>query len=626
MSSALKRIAATYGDPYGNDITAVKIPTTGFAAIGPVGGSLPSNADLADPGFTLPEDYAYLGLFTQDGGPAEGNEAGDMLAFFQIGYELPSGDDDITETLKLAEDNEAVRRLVYGDDATVDGVVYAKAGAVPVGSFPYLRVTRYRNGTEMRRAGMVHVQSIEPEQETRGEVRAFAVTFAFDVRQVAADREAYLRDAYVDLNAPTPAPPMPIVATPDAVTVVGDSSTLQQLSTLTVDGVPWEPAEAPVLTVNGTTCPMETEPGIRVWYWPAVPDDLGPDDKLVQFAMQDSEPGVLSAIVDEGIEAVLTVVVADAAGTYEPATVTVTVERLQLVPSVETLTLPAHESGNLAITVNDETFREFRYAVNGTQAPEQLNWSYPDSSDPALTFQRSVYGSPLGVTGGKPGTYTLEFSDPFGRYSPCTVTVVVTPAPLVVVPGTKTLAPGAWLKLAVTLDGEPVPGSALTATVDPAGAVTFGLDISDPTITAPDNGDGTATVTLEYVDADNVRHTGSIEIEVDPSLPNIGFLQPIADPQQLIIGDPSAGRWQATFTDPQGAGTLATGTVTARENPLGYVALETWQLSPDYPMWLGAVTALSPGSTTVRFVCDDGIDGGAVYSTVPLHFECIAAQ
>ena len=160
---------------------------------------------------------------------------------------------------------------------------------------------------------------------------------------------------------PEPAPPMPIVATPDAVTVVGDSSTLQQLSTLTVDGVPWEPVDAPVLTVNGTTCQMETEPGIRVWYWPAVPDDLGPDDKLVQFAMQDAEPGVLSAIVDEGIEAVLTVVVADAAGAYEPATVTVTVTapappRLIFEPQEMTKTL-GDDSGRVTLMLDGEPYR-----------------------------------------------------------------------------------------------------------------------------------------------------------------------------------------------------------------------------------------------------------------------------
>ena len=165
-------------DSQGNNLADVKVPVTGFAAIGPAGSTLINAATLADPDFVLPSEYDYLGLFTQDGGPSEENEAGDAIEFFQMGYSLPSGDDSVKETLTLAEDNEAVRRLVYGDEPIDD--VYVKQGAVPVGSFPYLRVTRYKNGTELRRHGIVHVEAIEPEQETRGEVRAFAVTFAFE--------------------------------------------------------------------------------------------------------------------------------------------------------------------------------------------------------------------------------------------------------------------------------------------------------------------------------------------------------------------------------------------------------------------------------------------------------------
>ena len=164
-------------DTQGNDLESVKVPITGFAAIGPKGGTSMTKAQLEAASLSLPSGYEYLGLFTTDGGPAEASEAEDPLEFFQIGYTLPGDDGKLTETLVLAEDNDAVRTLRYGDTGT--GSSYVMKSAVPEGRYPYLRVTRYRNGTEMRRAGLVTVTSIEPVQETRGEIRAVSVTFSF---------------------------------------------------------------------------------------------------------------------------------------------------------------------------------------------------------------------------------------------------------------------------------------------------------------------------------------------------------------------------------------------------------------------------------------------------------------
>ena len=198
-------------DTQGNDLGAVKVPTTGFAAIGPVGSALIDPEQLKAENLGLPTGFEYLGLFTQDGGPSEENEAGDPLEFFQMGYTLPSGDDTISETLVLAEDNAAVRRLVYGSEGA-DGV-YAKTGAVPAGSFSYLRVTRYKNGTEMRRNGIVHVSTIEPEQETRGEVRSVSVTFTFEYQTFLGvyDEDGheiggFFNDVFIDRDEPEPEP------------------------------------------------------------------------------------------------------------------------------------------------------------------------------------------------------------------------------------------------------------------------------------------------------------------------------------------------------------------------------------------------------------------------------------
>ena len=228
-------------DAKGNDLGAVKVPTTGFAAIGPVGSALIDPERLKAENLGLPAGFEYLGLFTQDGGPSEENEAGDPLEFFQMGYRLPSGDDTISETLVLAEDNDAVRRLVYGS-AGVDGV-YPKTSAIPVGSFSYLRVTRYKNGTEMRRNGIVHVSAIEPEQETRGEVRSVSVTFTFeyqtDLGVVDADGNPIggsFNDVFIDRDEPYPGPGPEPVPTERVYFVCGEDAGFAPLEITRVAG------------------------------------------------------------------------------------------------------------------------------------------------------------------------------------------------------------------------------------------------------------------------------------------------------------------------------------------------------------------------------------------------------
>lgn len=390
MSSALRRIAAAYGDPYGLDLTKVKIPQTGFAAIGPIGGAMPTDLELKNPSWTLPEGWGFLGLFTQDGGPEETTEAGDAIKFFQLGYELPSGDDDMAEALTLAEDNAAVRRLVYGPNATDDQILYRKAGAVPVGSFPYLRVTRYSNGTEMRRAGLVHVTAIETERETRGEIRAHTITFAFEFQTDLGPEGAWWRDAFIDQD--TPEPPAP---------------------------------------------------------------------------------------------------------------------------------------------------------------PE--------------------------------------------------------PDPLDVTPGEKTIGPGGLLKLAVSLNGEPIPAAALGSLVVPSNVASFETILGDPYIRAAADGDGPATVTLTYTDGEGETHTGTVEILVAADIPALIF---DGTPPNLWPDVEGRNAWSTgIFLDLETPMQVSGGHLDWEETTPGIVSA----LATDAGGWSVDFAAETIGETAVVFSWDDGLEGGAVH-------------
>jgi len=168
-------------DAEGNDIGAVGVPITGFAAVQlptGTGDSTPTFVESAEGAATplsLPTGYVKVGLFTQDGGPQEGGDAGDPIEFFQQGYKL-AGDDQPTIAITLAEMNAIVRRLTTGEEPDENGMIVIK-GLTPDHVFPLFTATRYKNGWSRRRNGLARVSAVETSQETRGEVNGRATTF-----------------------------------------------------------------------------------------------------------------------------------------------------------------------------------------------------------------------------------------------------------------------------------------------------------------------------------------------------------------------------------------------------------------------------------------------------------------
>lgn len=168
-------------DAEGNDIGAVGVPITGFAAVQlpPTTGDftplfVDSEEGAATP-LTLPTGYVKVGLFTQDGGPQEGGDAGDAIEFFQQGYKAP-GDDQPNIVITLAEFSAIVRRLTTGQTPDENGMIVVK-GLTPDHTFPLFVATRFKNGWSRRRNGFARISAIEVSQETRGEVNGRAVTF-----------------------------------------------------------------------------------------------------------------------------------------------------------------------------------------------------------------------------------------------------------------------------------------------------------------------------------------------------------------------------------------------------------------------------------------------------------------
>lgn len=165
-------------DAAGNDLDAVGVPITGLAAFAPLLlANVIAKEDLGASPLVLPVAYKRLGLYKQDGGPAEARENGDPIEFFQIGYSL-AGDGKRAVTIGLAEQNATVQALIEGVEPDTDGVIEVSS-SLPDNRFILLVVTRYRNGKETRRIGCASITAVEPDQQSRGEVEGSSVTFTW---------------------------------------------------------------------------------------------------------------------------------------------------------------------------------------------------------------------------------------------------------------------------------------------------------------------------------------------------------------------------------------------------------------------------------------------------------------
>ena len=158
-------------DNQGNDLGAIDVQLTGFAAINFNATQAPTLVELA--GNTIPTGYEYLGLFLEDGGYAEESEAGDLTYFFQQGYTIRTGDQSISGKLTPAEDNDTVWKLTGITNNVREKICYE-------GSFGLIIATQFKNGNIVARGGMAHVTEVAPSAESRGEINSIEISFEWE--------------------------------------------------------------------------------------------------------------------------------------------------------------------------------------------------------------------------------------------------------------------------------------------------------------------------------------------------------------------------------------------------------------------------------------------------------------
>ena len=163
-------------DEQGFDLDAVGVPITGLAAFAPLeSANVLTKPQLAANPLQLPAAFKRLGLYKQDGGPADGRESGDAIPLFQQGYEL-AGEGSRALTIGLAEQNPTVLSLIEGKTPDENGVIEVSS-SLPSNRFILFSALRYRGDLEERKIGVAFVSAVELDKAERGSVKGAAVTF-----------------------------------------------------------------------------------------------------------------------------------------------------------------------------------------------------------------------------------------------------------------------------------------------------------------------------------------------------------------------------------------------------------------------------------------------------------------
>lgn len=189
-------------DANGNDVTAVGVPVTGFLGYAPKGTTLPTPSEGADPEFTLPVAFKKAGLLTEDGGFEWTLEPdGDPIKFWQDGYSIPSGLANADCVAKLAQYDEIVRHIAWGETADANGYITIDAGGHAL-EFVIFTEEIFKNGVIRRRVAEVTVKTPKVDKSERGSVNGTEITFS--AKRSAALQNKHLGEWLIPAEPVTP--------------------------------------------------------------------------------------------------------------------------------------------------------------------------------------------------------------------------------------------------------------------------------------------------------------------------------------------------------------------------------------------------------------------------------------
>lgn len=191
-------------DTSGLNLNAVGTAIRGMTAWLPNTVSVPSEAQMANPNFTLPSNWVRLGLRKSDGAPELSENPATLIELYEAGYKVNPGTGNATLTQTFAQFDDTMRAAVRGATVT-DGVMDVDVDASPSGTVFCEDVFRMADGSFqlLRRAAPAQISSVKSGKPTRGEIPG--TTVQWDIERSDALGNKHFREAWVALDT-TPDP------------------------------------------------------------------------------------------------------------------------------------------------------------------------------------------------------------------------------------------------------------------------------------------------------------------------------------------------------------------------------------------------------------------------------------
>lgn len=206
-------------DTTGLNLNAVGTAIRGMTAWLPNAVSVPTEAQMANPNFTLPPAFIRLGLRTTDGAPELAENPASLIELYEAGFKINPGTGTAQLTQTFAQFDNTLRTAVRGATLVSGAVIDVDVDNSPTGTVFCEDVFRMADGSFniLRKCAPAQISSVKSGKPQRGNIPG--TTVVWDIERSDALGNKHFREAWMAMDT-TPDPVIWSV-TPAGVTVAG---------------------------------------------------------------------------------------------------------------------------------------------------------------------------------------------------------------------------------------------------------------------------------------------------------------------------------------------------------------------------------------------------------------------
>ena len=206
-------------DTTGINLNAVGTAIRGMTAWLPNAVSVPTEAQMANPNFTLPASFIRLGLRTTDGAPEMAENPAALIELYEAGYKINPGTGTAQLTQTFAQFDNTLRTAVRGATLVSGAVIDVDVDNSPLGTVFCEDVFRMADGSFniLRKCAPAQISSVKSGKPQRGNIPG--TTVVWDIERSEALGNKHFREAW--LASDTTPDPVIWSISPAGLTVAG---------------------------------------------------------------------------------------------------------------------------------------------------------------------------------------------------------------------------------------------------------------------------------------------------------------------------------------------------------------------------------------------------------------------